>query len=131
MEIYERTHMGMSLPSRMGGLNLSRQQPLAPCAFLATMHAVLLDPLMASLKEHVVHHIDEAFSQFYANFVGVAPLLVAGMIKGFPPNTAALVEACNTSSLKLKSKRLKMQSRLTQATNVFARSTLADLCDPE
>ena len=24
-----------------------------------------------------------------------------------------------------------MQSRLTQATNVFARSTLADLCDPE
>jgi hypothetical protein len=126
---HERAHGILGLSSRMGGCNIMDQRVLAPCAFLATTCTILRDPIVQSLKEHIVDDVDEAYKTYYALHNDEATEDIAHSMKGFPPNTATLIEASCNSGLLLTTPRTKMQARLTQAVALVRRDALMGDCD--
>jgi hypothetical protein len=128
-ERYDRAHTMMQLTPRLGGGNVLNQPRVAICAFLATTYAVLLDPLVSTLTEFISEDVDKGYKAYYNLFGDRNHEEVTDLIKGFPPDTRSLFEACSNSLQHSTTKRMKMQTRLTSASMVHERDKLRDLVD--
>ena len=102
---------------------------MAVCAFLATTYAVLLDPLVSTLTQFISKDVDRAYEIYYGSFGDRNHEEITDLIKGFPPDTRSLFEACSNSLQHSTTKRMKMQTRLTSASMVHERDKLRDLVD--
>ena len=89
---------------------------MSVCTFLATTYAVLLDPLVSSLTEFIREDVDRAYEIYYDSFGDRNHEEITDLIKGFPPDTRSLIEACSNSLQYSTTKRMKMQTRLTSAS---------------
>ena len=101
------------------------------CSFLSTTHNVLHDPIMAELAERVTTDTDEAYATYYGLFDGKDKQEISANLRGFPPDSTTLIEACSISNQHSTNKRMKMQAKLTGPVILHGRDKLRDSCDRE